>query len=137
VEYPEKPSLIDVRINVPNEPESNDGQKAVILGKNELIGPSGYSSSLTPQYVNSPTKAPKLPYQFGQESNQVVLSSSKPESSTPFYSVSTKTASTPENTNLVESTSTISYEDQFSTLSPDSSTPVNIIPYPLPIVPNP
>lgn len=141
VAYPEKPSLIDIRINVPNEPESNDGQKAVILGKNELIGPSsgssGYSSSLTPQYVNSPTKAPKLPYQFGQESNQIVLSSSKPETSTPFYSVSTKTSSTPANINSVESTSTISYEDQFSTLSPDSSTPVNIIPYPLPIVPNP
>jgi len=141
VQYPKTPSLIDVRINVPSEPQSNNGQKAVVLGKTELIGPSsgssGYSSSLNPQYVNSPTKAPKLPYQFGQESNQVVLSSSKPETSTPLYSVSTKISSTPENINSVESSSTISYEDQFSTLSPDSSTPVNIIPYPLPIVPNP
>lgn len=140
-EYTSKPSLIDIRINVPNVPDSNDGQKAVILGKNELIGPSsgstGYSSSLTPQYVDSPTKSPKLPYQFGQESNQIILSSSKPETSTPLYSISTKTASTPENTNSVESSSTVSYEEQFSTLSPDSSTPVNIIPYPLPIVPNP
>lgn len=141
VQYPKTPSLIDVRINVPSEPQSNNGQKAITLGKTELIGPSsgssGYSSSLNPQYVNSPSKAPKLPYQFGQESNQVVLSSSKPETSTPFYSVSTKISSTPENINSVESSSTISYEDQFSTLSPDSSTPVNIIPYPLPIVPNP
>jgi len=140
-EYTSKPSLIDIRINVPNEPDSNDGQKAVILGKNELTGPSsgssGHSSSLTPQYVDSPTKAPKLPYQFGQESKQVILSSNKPETSTSLYSVSSKTSSTPENINSVESTSTISYEEQFSTLSPDSSTPVNIIPYPLPIVPNP
>ena len=141
LKYPSTSNLIDIRINVPNKPESNDGQKAVILGKNELIAPSsgssGYSSSLTPQYVNSPTKAPKLPYQFGQESNQIVLSSSKPETNTPLYSVSTKTASTPENINSVEATSTVSYEEKFSTLSPDSSTPVNIIPYPLPIVPNP
>uniref|UniRef100_A0A2H8U1D4 Accumulation-associated protein n=1 Tax=Melanaphis sacchari TaxID=742174 RepID=A0A2H8U1D4_9HEMI len=140
-EYTSKPSLIDIRINVPNKPDSNEGQKAVTLGNNELIGPSsgssGHSSSLNPQYVNSPTKGPKLPYQFGQKSNQVISSSSKPETSTPLYSISTKTALTPENNNLVVSTSTVSYEEQFTTLSPDSSTPVNIIPYPLPIVPNP
>lgn len=144
------PGLIDIRINFPDKTEVNDGQKAVVLGKNELLSPSsgssGYSSSLTPQYVNSPAKTPaKTPPQYPseQESNIIILSSSKPESSgsgsTPWYSASsTVVTQQPERSNSVEPSSTVpSYEEQFSTLSPDSSTPVNIIPYPLPIVPNP
>lgn len=129
-------SVIDVRVNYP---EPNEGQKAVILGKNELFsGSFGYPSSLNPQYVNSPTKAPtKTSHQPGQESNLVVLSSSKPESSTPVYSVSTKSFLQPGSNNYDEPSSTPSFEDQFSTHSQESTTPVNIISYPLPIVPNP
>lgn len=133
------PGLIDIRINYS---DNNDGQKAVVLGKNELSGPtsgsSGYPSSLNPQYVSSPTNSP-AGYRTDQQSNLVILSSAKPESSTPLvYSVSTKSAQQPENGNYVEQPSgTPSYGDQFSTVSPDSTTPVNVIPYPLPIVPNP
>lgn len=138
--YISKPSSTELRVIVPNQPESNDGQKAVVLGKNDLISPysgsSGYSSSLTPQYVNSPTKAPvKTQYPTGQESNLVILSSSKPEASTPVYSVTTKSAT--DYGNSLDYSTTPSYEEQFSTLSPDSTTPVNVIPYPVPIVPNP
>lgn len=134
-----KTNLIDIRIN---NPEADQGQKAVILGKNELLGPSsgssGYPSSLNPQYVNSPTKTPSKPsYQTGQESNLILLSSSQPESSTPSYILSTKGVSQPDSSNYGGPSSTPSYEGQFSTTSPDTTTPVNIIPYPLPIVPNP
>lgn len=124
-----------VRINVPDQkPESEYGQKTVVLGKNELSipssGSSGYSSSLTPQYASPTSQPTKTPYQSGQESNLVVLSSAKPESP--------KTALSPDvNNNYAEPSSTATYGDQFTTLAPDSSTPVNIIPYPLPIVPNP
>lgn len=135
--YFSKPSEVGLRVNVPDQ-SVDYGQKAVVLGKNELISPSsgssGYSSSLTPQYVNSPTQSTKTPYQTGQESKLVILSSNKPESSSPSYNVSPKVL---EGGNSVESTSTESYPEQFTTLSPDSSTPVNVIPYPLPIVPNP
>lgn len=139
--YTNKPSGYDTRINVPDQTANYDGQKAVIVGKNELTSPSsgssGHSSSLTPQYVNSPTKTPTKTSSYPSEqesSNLVILSPSQPESSSPVYSVSTKAA---ENGNSVESSSTVSYQEQFTTLSPDSTTPVNIIPYPLPIVPNP
>lgn len=139
------PSSIDIRVNDPNEPdqpENNNEQKTVVLSKNDLLAPasgsSGYSSSLSPQYVNSPTKTQtKTPYQSGQESNLVILSSSKPESSTPLYSESTKTVLQPKSSNSVELSSIASYREEFTTISPDSSTPVNVIPYPLPIVPNP
>lgn len=134
--------LIDVRINYSDK---NDGRKAGVLGKNELSAPSGssgYPSSLNPQYVNSPTtKAPsKTPYRTDQQSNLVTLPSAKPESSTPLlYSVSTKVAQQPSNGDYAEQPSgTPSYGEQFSTVSPDSAaTPVNVIPYALPIVPNP
>lgn len=136
--------LIDVRINYSDK---TDGQKSVVLGKSELSltpssGSSGYPSSLNPQYVNSPTtKAPtKTPYRADQQSNLVILPSAKPESSTPLlYSVSTKTVPQPTNGNYPEQPSgTPSYGEQFSTVSPDSAaTPVNVIPYALPIVPNP
>lgn len=135
--YSGKPTGIDIRVNVPDQ-SVEYGQKAVVVGKNELISPSsgssGYSSSLTPQYVNSPTQSTKTPYQTGQESKLVILSSNKPESSSPSYNGFPKIL---ENGNSVESTSTASYPEQFTTLAPDSSTPVNVIPYPLPIVPNP
>lgn len=132
--YPGKPSGFGVQINVPDQ-SAGYGQKTVELGKNELTGPSsGSSSSLTPQYVNSPTQSTKTPYQTGQESKLVILSSNKPESSSPSYNLSPKIQ---EGGNSVESTSVASYPEQFTTLSPDSSTPVNVIPYPLPIVPNP
>lgn len=131
-----------VRINVPDQiPEitGDYGQKTVVLSKNDLSSPSsgssGYSSSLTPQYVSPTSQPTKTPYQTGQESNLVVLSSRKPESSTPLYGVSTKSPDV--NNNYAEPSSTPSYGEQFTTLAPDSSTPVNIIPYPLPIVPNP
>lgn len=135
-----KPSTIDIRINVPEQPENYERQKPVVLGKSDLLTPpsgsSGYSSSLTPQYVNSPTKTQiKTPY--GQESNVVILSSTKPESSTPLYSASTKAISQPISGNSVEPSSTATYREEFTTLPPDSSTPVNVISYPLPIVPNP
>jgi len=117
-----------VRINVPDQQQESDfGQKTVVLGKNELSssGSSEHSSSLTPQYA-SPTDQPtRTPYQSGQESNVVVLSSAKPQEPT-------------IKTDYAEPSSTASYGgDQFTTLAPDSSTPVNVIPYPLPIVPNP
>lgn len=138
--YNSKPSVTDLRVVVPSQPEF--GQKSIVLGKNDLFGPSsgstGYSSTLTPQYVNNPTKSPiKTPHHTGQESNLVIISSSIPDSSTPVYSVSTRVASEPKSVNSEEPSTTASYEEQFSTLSPDSSTPVNVIPYPLPIVPNP
>lgn len=127
---PDSSSFIDIRINRPNQPESVNGQKAVVLGKQDLLSPSsgssGYSSSLTPQYVNSPSKvSTKTPYQ------------TRKESSTPLYGVSTNEVPRLEIGNPVTPSNTLSFEDQFTTLSPDSSTPVNIIPYPLPIVPNP
>lgn len=139
--YTSKPN-IDIRFTVPKQSENNYGQKAVVLGKSDLLTPSsgssGYSSSLTPQYVNSPTNEPtKTVSPNGQETNLVILSSSKPESSTPLYSVSTNTVQQPKSSNSLEPSSTENYENQYSTVSPDSSTPVNIIPYPLPIVPNP
>lgn len=139
--YTSKPN-IDIRLKEPVQPENNNGQKTIELGKNDLLTPSsgssGYSSSLTPQYVNSPTNEPTNTVSSnGQETNLVVLSSSKLESSTPLYSVSTKTIPQPKSSNSIEPSSTETYENQFSTISPDSSTPVNIIPYPLPIVPNP
>lgn len=142
-EYTDKESSIDIRLNLPKIPEIANGQKAVILGKDELLTPTsgsfGHSSSLAPQYVNSPTKAPtKTPYKSEPEqSNVIVVSSSKPETNTLAYSLSTKIESQPEDSYSVEPESTISNENQFSTTAPDSSTPVNIIPYPLPIVPNP
>lgn len=137
-----KPSPIDIRINVPDLPENKDGLKTIVVNKNDILTPStgssGYPSSLTPQYIANPTKAQsKTPYQSGQESNLVKLSSSNPESSTPLYSPSTKTPSRPKSSNYVEPSSTAFYREETTTLSPDSSTPVNVIPYPLPIVPNP
>lgn len=138
-----KHDVIDIRLNLPKVPEIANGQRAVILSKNELLAPSsgssGHSSSLTPQYLNSPTKeSTKIPYKtVPDQSNIIVVSSSKPESSTPIYSLSTRAESQPESSYSGEPESTVSNENQFSTAAPDSSTPVNIIPYPLPIVPNP
>lgn len=138
--YSNKPSLIDIRTSTFDEPETNGGQKPLGFGKNDLLNPSsgssGYSSSLTPQYA-IPTKLPKSPNPTGQETNLVILSSSKPQSSTPLYSAPPKTATQQQTIDSVVPSSTVNYENQFTTLSPDSSTPVNIIPYPLPIVPNP
>lgn len=139
----ETSSFIDIRVKyAPDQPDTDYGQKAVVLGKQDLLSPSsgssGYSSSLTPQYVNSPAKvSTKTPGQVRKDSNLVVFTPNKIDSSTPLYGVSTNEVPQRGIGSPVTPSNALSFEDQFTTLSPDSSTPVNIIPYPLPIVPNP